>query len=101
MAETYWAIWTDDTPDAPRLRQEHLAAHLAYAEMLTGKIAVGGPLRSGEDFLGSLIVLRVASEAEARALLEADPYWRAGVWTNTRIAPFHAVIGDWAGGKTW
>ena len=101
MAETLWAVWSDDTPDAGALRQAHLAAHLAYAETIIDKIAVGGPLRAGDAFLGSLILLRVESEAAARNILEADPYYRAGVWTNTRIAPFRAVIGDWVGGKTW
>ena len=101
MAETLWAIWSDDTPEAPRLRQEHLAAHLAYAETILDKIAVGGPLRGDDAFLGSLIILRVDSEAAARDILKHDPYYRAGVWTNTQIAPFRAVIGDWVGGKTW
>ncbi|CAM3164233.1 YCII-related domain-containing protein [Sphingomonas antarctica] len=101
MAETLWAIWSDDTADALHLRREHLAAHLAYAETIVDRIAVGGPLRDGDTDLGSLILLRVDSQAEARTILENDPYYRAGVWTNIQIRPFRAVIGDWVGGKTW
>jgi uncharacterized protein len=97
-----YAVISRDTPDAGRLRAEHLQAHLAYAESIIDMIAVGGPFRDGAGpFLGSLIVLKVDSEAEARAILEADPYFRAGVWTDTQIQPFRAVIGEWVGGKAW
>lgn len=96
-----YAVYSRDAADAARLRTEHLEAHLAYAETILDRIAVGGPLREGDTFFGSLIVLRVDSEAEARAILEADPYFKAGVWGEIEIRPFRAVIGDWVGGKTW
>lgn len=96
-----WAIYSWDGPDAARLREEHLAAHLAYAERIAPSIRVGGPLRDGDAFLGSLIILEAADEAEARAALDADPYCQAGVWSRTEIKPFRAVIGTWVGGKTW
>ena len=98
---TFYAVISHDAPDAERLRAEHLQAHLAYAETVIDRIAVGGPLRDDDRYFGSLIVLEVDSEAEARAILEADPYHQAGVWAETEIRPFRAVIGDWVGGKTW
>jgi uncharacterized protein YciI len=102
MNTQYWAIVSQDSADAPALRKAHLAAHLAYAESVAGRIAVGGPLRDGDGAdHGSLIILSVASEAEARAILEDDPYFRAGVWEECQILPFRAVIGEWVGGKTW
>jgi uncharacterized protein len=99
---TYWAVISRDSADAPTLRKTHLAAHLHYAENVMDRIAVGGPFREGDgpDF-GSLIVLKVESEAEARGILEADPYFRAGVWERAEILPFRPVVGEWVGGKTW
>lgn len=98
----YWAIVSRDTAEAPRLRKEHLKDHLSYAETIIDRIAVGGPLRQGDGpDHGSLIVLKVASEAEARGILEGDPYFRAGVWEDIRILPFRGVVGEWVGGKSW
>jgi hypothetical protein len=98
----YWSVYSRDAPDAPALRKEHLAAHLQYAESILDRIAVGGPLRAGNgpDF-GSLIIVTADSEAEARSILEADPYYRAGVWECSEIRPFRPVIGGWVGGRNW
>lgn len=98
----YWTVYSRDSEDAPMLRKEHLAAHLEYAACIMDRIAVGGPLREGDapDF-GSLIVLKTDSEAEAREILEADPYYQAGVWERSEILPFRPVIGEWVGGKVW
>jgi uncharacterized protein YciI len=96
-----FAILAWDAPDAPRLRQEHLAAHLAYAEAQGHRIAVGGPLRDGDAFTGSLLIVEAADRAEAQALLDGDPYYRAGVWARVEVQPFRAVIGTWIGGRTW
>jgi hypothetical protein len=98
----YWSVYSWDAPNAPALRKEHLAAHLQYAESILDRIAVGGPLRAGNGpDLGSLIVLKAESEAEARSILEADPYYRAGVWERSEIRPFRPVIGEWVGGRNW
>jgi uncharacterized protein len=102
MTQSYWAIYSWDSPDAPTLRKEHLKAHLDYAASIMSKIAVGGPLRAGnEPDFGSLIVLKVDGEAEARAILEADPYFQSGVWERFEIRPFRPVIGEWVGGRNW
>jgi uncharacterized protein len=97
----HFAIIAWDAPDAARLRQEHLAAHLAYAEAHGQRIAVGGPLRQGDVFTGSLLIVEAADQADAQALLDGDPYYRAGVWDRVEVQPFRAVIGTWIGGKTW
>lgn len=46
-------------------------------------------------------MVKAASEADARAMLEQDPYFQAGVWSHVEIHAFSAVAGDWVGGKTW
>lgn len=98
---THYAVISWDAPEAGALRAEHLAAHLAYAETVLDRIAVGGPMRDGDAYFGSLIILKADNEVDARAVLEADPYFKAGVWARTEIRPFRAVIGEWVGGKTW
>lgn len=91
-----------DSPDAPRLRQELLAAHLSYAETVADKILVGGPFREPDGtFIGSLLVLDAPDRDAARAILENDPYFKGGVWSDVRLEPFKPVIGGWVGGKAW
>jgi len=98
----YYAIITRDKPGAAATRMEKLKEHLAHIETALDRLAVAGPLRDeAGGFTGSLLVVKADSAAEARALLEADPYFRADIWSDIEIRAFNAAAGDWVGGKTW
>ena len=99
---TAFAVYCRDAPDAPRLRREHLRAHLDHVERVMNRILIAGPLKdaTGAD-AGSLIVLAVANIAEAQAMLDADPYFQAGVWADIRIERFLPVAGTLVGGRNW
>ncbi len=98
----YYAIVTHDKPGASATRMEKLKEHLAHVEAGLDRLAVAGPLRDEEGgFTGSLLVVKAESAAEARALLEADPYYKAAIWSDIEIRAFNAAAGDWVGGKTW
>lgn len=60
-----------------------LPDHLAYQTALerAGSLFGAGPIfeDGGETPTGGMIVLRAASEAEARALADADPFHAAGL----------------------
>lgn len=84
-------------------RQQHIAQHLEFVEKSIDRILVAGPLRdpaTGAN-VGSLYVLDVDTEADARALLESDPYYRAGVWATLSVEPFMGAAGKWVGGLAW
>lgn len=84
-------------------RQQFIAQHLEFVERSIDRILVAGPLRdpaTGAN-VGSLYVLDVDTESEARALLEADPYYRAGVWASVTVEPFMGAAGRWVGGLAW
>lgn len=101
MAGLY-AIITRDNPSAIAIRKEKLAEHLAHVETCLDRIAIAGPLRDEAGaFVGSLLVVKAASEAEARAFIEQDPYYHAGIWSSIEISAFAAAAGEWVGGKTW
>lgn len=61
------------------VRQQREPAHFAYLEAHRDKILIAGGLRPahGEQFVGGLWVLEVASRDEAVALIERDPYYEA------------------------
>ncbi|MFT5042951.1 MAG: hypothetical protein ACI8TX_003948 [Hyphomicrobiaceae bacterium] len=71
----------------PRLRPDHLE-HLGKAAA-AGKVRLAGPLTDGA---GSLIILDVASEEEAREIMAVDPYVTGGVFAEVEIHPFLQVL---------
>ena len=96
-----FAFHCRDGADSAALRQQALAAHLAHIEAHIDEYAVAGPLVESDRTVGSLLVIKAADPAEARARLEADPYFIAGVWDRVTLDEFRAVAGDWVGGAAW
>jgi uncharacterized protein YciI len=76
--------------DAAVRREPHRAAHLARVRAL---LADGTALVAGAraDLTASVLVLRAADAAAARALVEQDPYWRHGVWTAIDVVDYLAA----------
>ncbi len=97
------SMYCTDNPGSDGRRQTNLQAHLAYIENILDKIRVAGPLMNdaGERPVGSLLIVEVDTLAEAREILECDPYFEAGVWSAVSIEPFLGVAGEWVGGKSW
>ncbi len=65
--------------------------HLEYiADLHTqGKVLLGGPIGDGS---GAMVVYSVEDEAEARRLVENDPYAAEGVATEPRLREWTVVI---------
>ena len=68
--------WSPQETEESRKLQE---AHLANIQRLAkeGRLVIAGPFLDGGDLRG-LYVFRVASEEEAKSLVETDPAVRAG-----------------------
>ncbi len=96
-----FCFYCQDGEHAPKLRERLLTEHLAHVEANIDDYAVAGPLKRGEQTIGSMLVIKAADEAEARAKFEADPYFHAGVWQSIRTSEFLGVAGDWVGGAAW
>lgn len=96
-----FAFCCRDGANGAALRAELLAAHLAHVEAHIDYYAVAGPLSDGERTAGSLLVIKANDAGEARARLEADPYFSGGVWAAITCEEFRAVAGDWVGGAAW
>ncbi|MEM7779387.1 MAG: YciI family protein [Pseudomonadota bacterium] len=98
---TLFAFYCRDGENGATLRERLLADHLAHIEAHIDDFAVAGPLKDGDETVGSLVIIKAENEAEARAKFEADPYYAAGVWQSIRASHFLGVAGDWVGGKAW
>jgi uncharacterized protein YciI len=65
-------------------------AHIASS----GVVEMAGPfLNDKGEMSGSLVILEVASKAEAEAWAAADPYAKAGLFAKVRIEEWKKVIG--------
>lgn len=98
---TLFAIICRDAANSAALREKLFADHLAHIEAHIDDYAVAGPLKEGGKTVGSMLVVKVENENEARAIFEADPYFDGGVWKSVEINQFLGVAGDWVGGVAW
>ena len=74
-------------PEAPARRQAARAEHLAYLD--TGKerghVLYAVATRDGDRVTGSTVIYQVESREELDALLQEEPYVKAGVWVSVDV----------------
>jgi hypothetical protein len=100
--ETVYLLLCHDAPGSHLPRELHMRGHLEFIERNIDRIVVGGPALDGESKIdSSVIVLRAASEQEARDFMKGDPYFQNGVWARIDVRRFRAVCGTALGGVTW
>ncbi|HJU28419.1 MAG TPA: YciI family protein [Candidatus Binataceae bacterium] len=80
-----------DGPNGASLRPTVRPAHLENLRPLVerGKMIIGGPFTDGS---GSLMIVDLDSEAEAREFAQNDPYTRQGVFERVEVKPFRKVV---------
>ncbi|MFN4020615.1 MAG: YciI family protein [Erythrobacter sp.] len=85
-----------DGEDGGRLRAIHRPAHLAFIHANAEHFVIVGPLKRADGLIiGSLLIVKAADEAAARAILAEDPYLTGGVWQSIRVDEFTPLLGDW------
>jgi uncharacterized protein YciI len=101
--ENLYLIVCRDVDDSKPARMELLAQHLAHIKTVGDRIMVAAPLRDEQEqaFTGSLLVITALDHADARAFIEADPYFGAGIWRDISIDKLGTTAGDWVGGIPW
>jgi uncharacterized protein YciI len=75
-------------PARLELRPEHRRRLSELHE--AGQVRLAGPWA---DESGALLVFEVPDEAAVRAILEADPYYRADGVTVARIVEWNPIVG--------
>ncbi|PZO81202.1 MAG: hypothetical protein DI629_05120 [Mesorhizobium amorphae] len=80
------AIFEDgvDPADHPAALNQ---AHFRYLADHADRIVLCGGLRpdQGQPFLGALWIIEAPDREAATALVKADPYSLAGLWTHVRV----------------
>ena len=82
-----WAISRVAAPNFAAMREKGLQVHVDYLRSQKGILVVSGATLSddGKAFIGSLLIVNVASRAEAQAFVDGDPFTKAGMFTNVTI----------------
>ena len=82
-----WAISRVAAPDFATKREKGLQPHLDYLHSQKKILVLSGATLTddGKDVTGSLLIVNVNSRAEARAFVDADPFQKAGMFTNVTI----------------
>jgi uncharacterized protein YciI len=91
----YMLICKDKPGDGLARRMETRPDHLAYLESLGDKVRIGGAMLSedGKEPRGSVLIIEAGSLEEARAIADADPYKKAGVFAEVEIHPWRQGAG--------
>lgn len=88
--------------DKPGMLETRLGVrpeHLDYLKGLGERVKMGGAMLNDDDQpLGSLLVIEAADRAAIEALLEKDPYSRAGVFERVDVRPWRPALGSWLDG---
>jgi len=102
MSDLY-TIVCRDKPGSKTTRMARLTDHLAHIDTVYDRIKIAAPLRddADEDFTGALLVVTATSVADARAFIEADPYFKADIWESVQVDKLGMSAGEWVGGKPW
>lgn len=88
------AVRYEYATDSQSTRDRIRPAHMEFLRHLDerGLIAASGRLH-GDNRPGALIILRTTSTDDAEALLNDDPFWKAGVVAHRDVRVWEIVFG--------
>ena len=92
-----------DGPGSATARADKLDDHLRHVEVNWRRYVLAGPLRDpgAQPLIGSYFLVRATGEADARALMDGDPYVSSGMYATMEVLEATASIGLHLGGKIW
>ncbi|MEZ5877302.1 MAG: YciI family protein [Tepidamorphaceae bacterium] len=92
----FFAALCLDKPDGLPIRMETRPAHLEHLKAHAKQIRVAGPLLKddGETPKGSLLIIEAGTIEAAQAIVDADPYAKAGLFSSVTVSPWKWVIGN-------
>jgi uncharacterized protein YciI len=81
-----------DKPNSLPLREQHLAAHLAWLDAHAEQVLVAGTLRPEPDAapVAAIWIVRAASREAVFALSDSDPFWIHGLRATREVFYYRA-----------
>jgi len=81
-----------DKPDSLPLREQHLAAHVAWLDAHADAVLVAGTLRPEQEGppVAAIWIVRAASRDAVLALSDSDPFWIHGLRATREVFYYRA-----------
>ncbi|NNU50260.1 YciI family protein [Rhizobium sp. WYCCWR 11279] len=90
-----FALLCKDKPDHLNVRMDTRPTHIEYLNKLNaeGTLKIAGPFLDDDGKpCGSLIIVEAESKEAARALADADPYAKAGLFESVDVKAYNWVF---------
>jgi len=83
-----YIIYQEDRPDGAAIRAAARDDHFAYLDSHEDILVLGGALMAedGATRTGSVLIVNVASMAEAEAFSENEPFRKAGLFSSVKVS---------------
>lgn len=92
-----FVVMFEDEPSRAEARQRLMPDHLAFLEREATRIRAAGPLLDEDGAgAGGLWLVEAEGPAEAKELVEADPFWPTGLRRSVRVLRWRQVFADGA-----
>lgn len=103
LDKTCYLVICRDGPDSAGPRAAHLKGHLDHVEKYWTRYVTAGPIREpgGDALVGSVFLVLADSLAEAKTLMEGDPYITSGMYETITYNELSNSVGQFIGGKIW
>ena len=84
-----YVIEGTDKPQGFDLRQEVRPEHLSFLAGLGEQLVLAGPFQDDEGrSIGSMVIVKTETKAEAETIAARDPYARAGLFVASSVRPW-------------
>jgi uncharacterized protein len=90
----YVILFTDNSDADPAIRSRLMGAHLDFLEANGDRILSAGPLSDAGAPAGGMWLVELAGPDEAKALVEADPFWPTGLRASWRVLAWRQVFAE-------
>ena len=84
-----------DKPGNAQMRLDTRPAHLAYLAKVKEQLKLAGPFLAadGQTAIGSLMIYECEAEGAARAIMDNDPFSKAGLFASIEVKPWRQGAG--------
>lgn len=95
-----YCVICKDKPNHVDVRIQNRPDHVSYV-LADPSVKIAGPFLAddGETMIGTLLILDVASRADAEAFATNDPYHKGGLFESVEVLPWKHLIGGLADPK--
>ena len=89
-----FVVLLEDEPSKANVRPKLMPDHLAFLEKNGSEVLQAGPLSDEGQPAGGIWIVEAADAAQVTTLVEADPFFTAGLRKSVRVLSWRQVFAD-------